>query len=260
VDRAPSTTFAVGFLAALPLFLAYELGLASAGRAARHNVAELLLGRGLEPLGSRVAAVRMALLALAQVLAFLVVRARGVELGRNLLRVFAEGLAAALLLGPLLVLLQALLSVEPIELAPVAAPPTLVPPLERIACLAGAGAWEELLFRAGVFSIVWLGVFRSVALFSSSAGSASRGRGRRTADAIAASISAFAFASAHLTVVTRAFGLGGEPFVGAVFLWRALAGLALGVLFRWRGFGVAAWAHALYNLAQALGASPAVFR
>lgn len=256
--RSPSTTFAVGFLAALPLFLAYEIGLAAAGAAARHNVAELLLCRGLAPLGPRTASVRMALLALAGVAALLVVRARGAQLGRSLLRVLWEGLAAALLLGPLLFALQAWLSVDPLALTPFSGPPAApaqVLPLERIACLAGAGGWEELLFRAGVLSITWLCVVRVLALLPASKGSA-----RAAADVLALTISALAFAAGHLACVTEALGMGGEPFVGAVFLWRAMAGVALGALYRWRGFGVAAWAHALYNLAQVLGASPAVFR
>ena len=38
----------------------------------------------------------------------------------------------------------------------------------------------------------------------------------------------------------------------------ALAGILLGLLFRWRGPGVAAWSHGLFNLALLLGIDPDV--
>jgi hypothetical protein len=37
-----------------------------------------------------------------------------------------------------------------------------------------------------------------------------------------------------------------------------LGGLALGLIFRWRGPGVAAWAHALFNVALWIGIDPDV--
>ena len=35
--------------------------------------------------------------------------------------------------------------------------------------------------------------------------------------------------------------------------------ILLGLLFRWRGVGVTAWTHGLFNLALLLGAGPDVF-
>ena len=42
--------------------------------------------------------------------------------------------------------------------------------------------------------------------------------------------------------------------------WRLLAGILLAGLFRWRGLGVCAWAHGLFNLGLVLGAGPGVFQ
>jgi hypothetical protein len=49
----------------------------------------------------------------------------------------------------------------------------------------------------------------------------------------------------------------GEPFDSSTFTWRFLGGCLLGALQRWRGLGVVAWTHALFNLAMLLGAGPA---
>ena len=72
--------------------------------------------------------------------------------------------------------------------------------------------------------------------------------------------SSVAFAAFHLEVAVAWLGVGGEEFHPAVFTYRVLAGVLLGLLFRWRGPGTAAWAHGLFNLALLLGASPDVFR
>ena len=71
--------------------------------------------------------------------------------------------------------------------------------------------------------------------------------------------SATLFAAAHLAAYTAWLGPGGEPYDASVFTWRLLAGILLGLVFRWRGPGVAAWTHGLFNLALLLGAGPDVF-
>jgi hypothetical protein len=60
-------------------------------------------------------------------------------------------------------------------------------------------------------------------------------------------------------VFVQVLGRGGEPFRAAVFTWRLFAGILLGTLFRWRGPGVAAWSHALFDLFLSTGAGPDVF-
>ena len=72
--------------------------------------------------------------------------------------------------------------------------------------------------------------------------------------------SSLAFAAFHLEACVAWLGVGGDPFEPAIFTYRVLAGMLLGLLFRWRGPGVAAWAHGLFNLGLLLGAGPDVFR
>ncbi|HEX7069526.1 MAG TPA: CPBP family glutamic-type intramembrane protease, partial [Rhodothermales bacterium] len=55
-------------------------------------------------------------------------------------------------------------------------------------------------------------------------------------------IGAIIFSAVHYT------GPLGDPFTLSSFTFRFLFGLALNVLFLWRGFGVAAWTHALYDV------------
>jgi membrane protease YdiL (CAAX protease family) len=73
------------------------------------------------------------------------------------------------------------------------------------------------------------------------------------AELVALLLSALVFSAFHLHSVQAWLGLRGERFDAGLFLWRVSAGLVLGGLFRWRGFGVAAWCHAVFNLGLALG-------
>jgi CAAX prenyl protease-like protein len=98
----------------------------------------------------------------------------------------------------------------------------------------GAGIYEEVLFRLVLFSgMVFL--LRMVFLPS------------LLAVPIAAIGSAALFSAAHNV------GPFGEPYEGQVFLFRLLAGVYFAVIFRMRGFGVAAGAHALYDVVVGVG-------
>ncbi len=93
---------------------------------------------------------------------------------------------------------------------------------------AGAGLHEELLFRLlGLGGLGWLlsGIF-----------------GRREAWILAFLVSSIAFSLAHH------IGTGAETFTMAAFIYRLLAGMFFGIVYHLRGFGVAAWTHALYDL------------
>jgi hypothetical protein len=130
-----------------------------------------------------------------------------------------------------------------------------MPALAWTAVLCGGAAFEELVFRLGVLSLAYLAVRRGLLALGASPRAAGLG-----AELAGLAVSAVVFAASHLPlVVERLAGPGGEPFDGAIFTWRVLAGILLGILFRWRGMGVAAWAHALFNLALAIGAGPEVF-
>jgi hypothetical protein len=97
----------------------------------------------------------------------------------------------------------------------------------------GAGIYEEVLFRLILFS--GLVVVLRLAFLPTLA-----------ALPLAALASAVLFSAAHH------FGPFGEPFDQGVFLFRTLAGLYFTVVFRLRGFGVAAGAHALYDVVVGL--------
>lgn len=93
----------------------------------------------------------------------------------------------------------------------------------------GAGIYEEVLFRLGLFVAVCL-VLRVILL------------PKWLAVPVAGVAAAVAFAAAHHV------GPYGDPMNAPVFVFRALAGLYFTALFVGRGFGVAVGAHAGYDV------------
>lgn len=103
-------------------------------------------------------------------------------------------------------------------------------PLERLVMAAGAGFYEELVFRVGLFGgLSWLFVWR--------------GAPKVRSELAAALISCVLFSAVHY------IGALGDEFALGSFVFRALSGLYLCALFRFRGFAVAVYAHALYDVA-----------
>lgn len=94
----------------------------------------------------------------------------------------------------------------------------------------GAGLYEELLFRVVlVGALAWLA--RQVL-----------GLGRAGAGLVAVVGGAVLFALAHYV------GALGDPFTVESFTFRLVAGLFFSALYVLRGFGIAAWTHALYDV------------
>ncbi len=93
----------------------------------------------------------------------------------------------------------------------------------------GAGIYEELLFRLTLLPIV-AGCWQLA------------GGSRRLRLMAAIVVTSVIFSGAHY------FGLQGERFEAYSFLFRFLAGGFFGVLFVYRGFGIAAGTHALYDI------------
>ena len=250
---APARSLSMAFLATLPLFLAYELARHSIGGNLR-NTSELFIGRALAFLGEHESLARLVLIVVLAVVALVYVRRNHWKLGHSILRTWAEGLAGAVLLGPILLLGTTILGDSVDEFALRSGPPADVPDLARTALIFGASAWEELLFRVGIYSVLYLILCRCARFL---------GAGELVAgwigDAIGWIGSSLFFAAIHLEVVVQHMGAGGEPFHSGLFAWRGLAGLCLGLLYRWRGAGTAAWAHGLFNVALLLGAGPGVF-
>ena len=101
-------------------------------------------------------------------------------------------------------------------------------PLEIVVISAGAGLHEELIFRiGGVGGLGWL---------------LSGLTGAKRAWILALVISSVAFSLAHH------IGPAGESFQFAAFTYRTLAGVVFALIYQVRGFAVAAWTHALYDV------------
>jgi membrane protease YdiL (CAAX protease family) len=103
------------------------------------------------------------------------------------------------------------------------------PAIQHLVSFLGAGIYEEVLFRLVLYSLLFH-LFRMGDLSTFAASS------------LAVVLSALLFAAAHH------LGTAGEPFDGAVFLFRTLAGAYFALLLQWRGLGVAVGAHAGYDV------------
>lgn len=101
--------------------------------------------------------------------------------------------------------------------------------VQDLALSMGAGLYEELVFRV----VLTLGLAFLLGLAI---------KHPPTAFVIAALISAVLFSSIHY------LGALGDPFQINTFIFRVIFGLSLQALMAWRGFGVAAWTHALYDV------------
>lgn len=231
VSRAPRYSL----LFALPLFVLYEaLAWMLAGDATGgvRNGADVLIKQGFMMLaGSRGS---LAFAAVMTVVTIWLV-ARDVRRNGGALRLpvfvgmFAESMVLALLVGVVagtittnLLGFAGALVIGPVEQMPVAM---------RVMLSLGAGLYEELLFRVVlVGSLAWLGqrVFHWKAW---------------PAGVVAAVTGAIVFSAFHY------IGAYGDPFELPSFVFRAIAGLYFSVLFLLRGFGIAAWSHALYDIA-----------
>ncbi|MCY2960057.1 MAG: CPBP family glutamic-type intramembrane protease [Planctomycetota bacterium] len=249
VESGLERTLALGWIAVLPLVVAYELALALEPASPR-NTAEYVLTLPFQGLFAHPELGRYGLEIVATLLAGWAVFHGELGLVRRATRIAVEGFVGAILLGPLLLLLLHALEVSP----PAIGRPESVPSLTLAALLVGGAAFEEVVFRVGVFAAL---VVLARATFDWFLGLPRTARVLAEITALVGS--AVVFAAAHLAPVVGLVSPGGEPYDGARFAWRATAGLALALLFRWRGMGVAAWCHAFFNLALALGAGPEVF-
>lgn len=155
------------------------------------------------------------------------IRTRGLAWRTGSLAGIVEGVLWGLALGPVL---RFATSVLPLRARPLA----LEGAHQELALAAGAGLYEELIFRALLLGGGILLLFAIARLLGWSDGV------RPALVACALALSSLAFAWAHRL---------GDPlaFTPEVFAFRALAGLVFGGLFLLRGLAVAAWAHAGYD-------------
>ena len=102
--------------------------------------------------------------------------------------------------------------------------------IQKLTLSLGAGLYEELFFRVLLVSLLiwifnkWFGT-KSWASYAS-----------------AILLSAILFSAAHYS------GNMGDPFTMSSFLFRFIFGVILNGIYVWRGFGVTAWTHALYDI------------
>ena len=101
-------------------------------------------------------------------------------------------------------------------------------PIDVVVISAGAGFHEELIFRVIVMGgLAWLLTGLT---------------GKKWAWLIAL------VASSVLFSIANHVGPAGEAFSFSAFVYRSLAGVFFAVIYQMRGFAVAAWTHALYDL------------
>ena len=100
----------------------------------------------------------------------------------------------------------------------------------RLVMSIGAGVYEETVFRLGLLGGL-VAVFEKLL-----------GLGRWVAIAAAFVLSAIAFSAVHHIPPY------GDPFSMGIFTFRLLAGVFFGLLFWLRGFAVAVYTHALYDI------------
>jgi membrane protease YdiL (CAAX protease family) len=243
---------AIGFLAMLPLFLAYELAVAR--EPGLRNSAEVVLSLPLIPFAPHADAARRCILAACAACAMFACFHGELGLLPRTWRVELEGALCAVLMGPLLIVLLRLAGVHDAAGALRSGAPADVPRAVDAARLVGGAAYEEIVFRVGIQSALFV-AFRHLFEFLMTAEHAAR----TSADVLSVCCAAALFSAAHLSVFVAPLGSGGETFDAVIFTWRLFSGIILSALFRWRGPGVAAWAHALFNLALFLGAGPDCF-
>lgn len=101
--------------------------------------------------------------------------------------------------------------------------------IQQIALSLGAGLYEELFFRVILVSAL-LYLFKKLLTRKS------------LIFASAIVLAALLFSFAHYV------GELGDPFTLGSFLFRFLFGISLNAIYIWRGFGMAAWTHAIYDV------------
>ncbi len=216
-----------GFLAALPLLVLYELLIVFANRSAVAQVrvsSEMWLKQLLLVVGDYgLTAFGIAVL-LAGIAVFWYDRKKKVPFRpRYFLWMFLESTVYAVVIavivsGLVYTVLPALAQAGP------AGGVTM-----KLALSVGAGLYEELLFRVLLVGALFWVLRRLMG-------------DRILAYTIAAVAGAFLFSLVHY------IGPLGDAFRLNSFLFRMLFGLALNVLYLTRGFGIAAWTHALYDV------------
>ncbi len=241
LDASKTATYA--FLSALPLLIAYEVLIAFVNRGLLHQVrvgAEVWIKQFVAMIGGTgLPVLAILVVGIGTVILIAERKQRPEIVPKYFLWMMAEGLVYAVLLAFLVgSIVGALFAMAPqgaMEGQPL---------LTRLALSLGAGLYEELVFRVVlVGGLFW--IFSRLMAGRKPAGApADRRAGAYIAAAV---IGALIFSGVHYT------GSFGDTFTLSSFTFRFLFGLALNAVFLLRGFGIAAWAHALYDVLVVTG-------
>ena len=234
---APKTTYfhdsarpLTALVFVLPMLLVYEIGILSLGPSAMRNGAEQWLRKLLDTVGFG----QYLLLPLLTCLVLLgwhhITRGDWRVSQKTLYQMVSETVMVACGLVAL-AFLQSWLWSSLGGQSPQPPAAMAVQGTGRIVGFFGAGIYEELLFRLMLIptiaqALIWLGENPRSSLWS------------------AAVVSSLAFAAAHY----RMFVEQGDLFRWDTFAFRFIAGMIFATLFIYRGFGIAAASHTLYDV------------
>jgi CAAX prenyl protease-like protein len=213
-----------------PLFVIYQIGVLS--MPSTYNGADLITSQMLHLLhgNARTYFLVNVALAVAFLVLVLILRRKNTFDPRLFLPVLLESAIYALTMGSLICFVMIdFLRIDPKLAIACAAGPLQASPIAKLVLSLGAGVHEEILFRLiMVGGGVWL---------------LERGLGLRRfiAIVIAFAVSSVLFSAAHHVI-------GGEPFRVGAFTYRLLCGLVFATIFQTRGFAVAVYTHALYDI------------
>lgn len=230
-SREPLTAL----VAVLPLFVAYQLGILMTGGV--RNGVDFVSGILFAVFGGNMSgylAFNAAIL-VAFLVAVAVLRRNGELHPRLFPFMLLESAVYAVLVGGVVNLMMDVTGVSALLAVPgpalanapaAAAEPGLI---YKLVMSVGAGLYEELAFRlillGGLFALLQRG-----------------GMGRVGAGVIAVVASSLIFSGVHH------LGSMGEAFTLGAFAFRFFAGVVFAALFQVRGFAIAAWTHALYDI------------
>jgi hypothetical protein len=208
-----------------PLFLTYQLGILGRGGTGQNGVdfvTKALIELCERDVGNYLGVLGGLLLGYAALLVIL--RRHGGFNPRVFVPMLAEAGFYAATMGTLILFVIH----NFLEIVPKLAVGPVIPVADVLVISAGAGLHEELIFRVlgmGGLGFLLAGI-----------------TGPRRAWVFALVLSSLVFSLAHH------IGAAGEAFTFAAFVYRTLAGMFFALVYQLRGFAVAAWTHALYDV------------